>query len=438
MYFKQGLVYRKDNQFYELEYPNYGKEIDLSDKSKYEYAHDFLTLKNDNRLKPEFEKAMGVTACYHVDFFTEDEGVKKGFYYLIVEDKPGVFYIIRCKSNEEKRKVLDGNFAAEFERLLNVFSHNRTDMPAYDVAISRAIEIANEYYKVQESESKLRFDEANAFRSKFSGKIVLRNSDDLNGPEVKSITMKGNEKVYIFFYPSDGKQQTYNKKKFSIRVKGNSKSAEFELPYQNVIGHLTKRGYGGNYFYGLLFEGHTNELGSDMYNRDSKEYASSLQNYFVINTVNLLKLKGGFSGIIQVELMDEDGVTISSGSYTLNVPANEYHGDNDLCFIPSWSRHDAKLEAAMKSAYLQRNPKLKDVSRIIINDKEWRVFKNGGVIKGRLMCARVIYSTTSGSCFSHTVDFYSVYDYRSQTFSDILSLDKEYKSPRPIACDCDL
>lgn len=54
MYFDQGMVYRKDNQFYEIDFPDQGKEVDVS-----KYSHDFLTLKDDRRLKPEFEKAMG-------------------------------------------------------------------------------------------------------------------------------------------------------------------------------------------------------------------------------------------------------------------------------------------------------------------------------------------------------------------------------------------
>ncbi|MFN3343018.1 MAG: hypothetical protein ACK40M_10000 [Flavobacteriales bacterium] len=163
-----------------------------------------------------------------------------------------------------------------------------------------------------------------------------------------------------------------------------------------------------------------------------------IQYRLVINTVSLLKLKGGFSGPVKIQFMDDEGSVLAEGNINITVPANEYHGDNDLCFIPSWSRHDPVLEAKMKAAYLQRNPKMKDIDRITINDREWRVFKKDGVIKGRLMSARVIYSTPSGQCFSHLVDFYSVYDFRSQSFSEILSLDREIGSPRVIACDCDL
>ncbi|MFN3343017.1 MAG: hypothetical protein ACK40M_09995 [Flavobacteriales bacterium] len=267
MYFDEGLVYRKGADFVVREFPTFGKEVDFD---KWD-GKGILKLNDESRLKPELEKQIGVNAFYRIEYHTEDEGLKKGFYYMDIEDKPGVFYVIRCKSNEEKRKILDGGFAADFVRVLNVFSQNRADMPSFEAAAARGKELVSFYYSVQENEAKESFSKVDAIRKQYAGKIIFRSKDKLDAPQVNAITMVGDEKVYMFVYPYDGTQPSYKKRKFSIRVSGNGRTGEFEYWNLEYTGSTTVRGFGGSYLTGPVFSAHTNELGEFLSDRSSTE-----------------------------------------------------------------------------------------------------------------------------------------------------------------------
>lgn len=431
-----GMCFRKGINFYNVDIPSFGKEVsDLS------YYQPVLKLDEKRRIKSEYEKMIGVNALYRMGLYKYDElGSDRGLFQLIVEEKPGVYYHINCINDKERKRVLDGEFGLKFERVLNVFTRNRADMPSAESAVARGKEFAEKYYAALEIDAKKRFETADAIRRKSAGKMRLQ--DGLKGDSkiLTEITMKENFPIYVVFFPKDGMQPAFDDTKFSVRVSGNGKTGLFPHVHDNQIGSLVNRGYGGNFFTGDAFIGHAgNELPKGMYpDRHMDESRAAMGNKFIINTVNALGLKAGFKGLIKVELLNTEGTVISEGSYTLTVPADEYKGDNDMCFLSKVSRHDATIEEAIKKAFKQSHPEALNVVRVLLNDEDWRIVKDYSIIRGRKMSARVIYLTQMGTYECIVSDFFAAYDVRTATFTEHLKFDKDYGLKRPIGCDCDL
>ena len=426
--FDNNLLYRDGDQFIAFPDPLENKVPESSD------PHVMVDMGELKRLEASVESQMGVTKAFHVHSGRNFDTQKIN--YLFFEDKPGVFYLVRAIDNPVKKSALDGEFGAEYGGLMNVFSKNRSSMPEHEVAVKRSKQVFESYYSHLSERAKSRLAQADAIRKPSAGKIIFRSGLAHDAPAVTTLDMSGENFLYLFAYPSDGMQQGFEKTDFRIRVSANQKTGSFPLPVESTYGSLSNRGHGGTWFAATVFQGNTNEINNDEPLYD--EMKRALTNKFVINTINLLKLPKGFKGPVKVELLDETGKTMASGSLNFFVDPAEYSGENDLCALPTWSYHDPEIESAMMSAFLNYEGSAAKVNKVFVNDREWTLDEYGSTVRGRSAGARIMFTDKKGLTYLQYVEFYSQYDYRSDSFSDILRVERTGLDPRPIGCECDI